>query len=172
MAALVQKILNPYAKSKATSWEGFYLLAKRIIICPMLRLLLLLIFLISKKLDAQDTDRVTGIITVSGFTASDAHVYNQTRGKGTISKKDGTFTLNSKIQDTLLISLLGYHTKKVILNSHHFSNSIKVQLVANRNTLDEVTIYQYGLTGNLESDSKQISPLPQQLPLLQRRILG
>lgn len=60
---------------------------------------------------------------------------------GTQSDFDGNFTINANSDATLLISYIGFITKKVIVGNQ---NTIKVQLEVDNNVLDEIVVVGYG----------------------------
>lgn len=72
---------------------------------------------------------------------------------GAITDVDGIFTVEAGLGATLLISYMGYKTTEIIVENDH----VKVQLVSEQQTLDDVVVIGYGsvkrsdLTGSVSS---------------------
>jgi len=73
-------------------------------------------------------------------TVKNIKVFNDTQNRVTATNKDGNFSLNAKVNDTILFESLFYHPKAVILNQTHFENIAVFELVKIVNELDEVQI--------------------------------
>jgi len=59
----------------------------------------------------------------------------------TMTDNNGSFTINTKVGDVLVISIIGYETKKVKVTG---SNEFKITLVESEKALDEVTVVAFG----------------------------
>ncbi|MEQ3661365.1 MAG: hypothetical protein ACJAYP_001276 [Flavobacterium sp.] len=88
---------------------------------------------------------------------SNVHVINTTRVKGTTTNGDGAFELNAKVNDTLLVSYLGFETIKVKVSNDWIKNKTsKIYLTEKAYALEEIVVTQYNLTGYVEVDTKLI----------------
>ena len=89
-----------------------------------------------------------------------ATIYNQTTGKGTISKFTGYFSLDGiSVNDTLIISSIGYEKKYIIVTLSSILNPV-IYLPSKTELLNEVTIladnsFLYDL---IKKTKKLISP--------------
>lgn len=80
------------------------------------------------------------------------HVMNKTLNKYTTTNQLGGFTIEAKVQDTIVFSSIQYKFLSVIVSKANVdSKSITVNLIDNVNELDEVTVGKV-LTGDLSSD--------------------
>jgi TonB-dependent starch-binding outer membrane protein SusC len=75
--------------------------------------------------------------------------------RGTVSENDGSFSLEASVNETLVISFIGFTTKEVLVSD--LSQEIKVNLEMDESELDEVVVIGYGtqkksdLTGSVGS---------------------
>ncbi|MDC7998565.1 carboxypeptidase-like regulatory domain-containing protein [Gilvibacter sediminis] len=80
-------------------------------------------------------------------------IYNRSAQEGTITAKDGTFTLKMATNDRILVTALQFQSFTVIIDEGVIENkSIKIYLNPNVNLLEEVIVRPYDLTGNVEVD--------------------
>lgn len=119
--------------------------------------LFLIILCLPLTLFAQDKSvTIDGKITNDATNLEGIHVLNLTSLVATITKKDGTFQISGKVNDTVLISSIEYKTKKIILNEQQISSkTITILLEPDVTELDEVTVRPHNLSGNLERDLKE-----------------
>jgi TonB-linked SusC/RagA family outer membrane protein len=89
-------------------------------------------------------------ITVSGKVTNSAgagiegiNVLVKGTSKGTVTKADGTFTINAPSNGTLVISGIGYAQQEVAVNGQ---TTVNVTLVESQNTLSEVVVTALGIT--------------------------
>lgn len=104
-------------------------------------LLLLLSFQFSK---AQQTGRITGMVTENGTTSGLPGVSILVKGtkNGTVTDGAGNYTLNLPEGDqTLVFSSLGFETKQV---SAKAGTTLNVTLNASSNSLNEIVVVAYG----------------------------
>ena len=73
-------------------------------------------------------------------TVKSIKVFNDTQNRVTGTNKEGNFSINAKVNDTILFESLFYHPKAVILNQTHFEDIAVFELVKIVNELDEVEI--------------------------------
>ncbi|MBB6328543.1 TonB-linked SusC/RagA family outer membrane protein [Algoriphagus iocasae] len=75
--------------------------------------------------------------------------------RGTVSENDGSFSIEASVNETLVISFIGFTTKEVLVSD--LSQEIKVNLEMDESELDEVVVIGYGtqkksdLTGSVGS---------------------
>ena len=85
------------------------------------------------------------------------HVINLSQIKGTITDKDGNFTVPAVANDTLLLSYLGFKTIKVrVTNDMMTFQNTKIALTELAYALEEVVLKPYQLTGYLEIDIRKL----------------
>ncbi len=121
------------------------------------KLLLLLALFFTLQAASQDDRRVIlGKVIADSISIKNAHIFNLTSRKGTISNAYGEFRMPVKVNDTLLISDIQYIPQKIVINETHLK---KVQLVItlklNVNELNEVELKNHNLTGRLVQDGKE-----------------
>ncbi|NAS29519.1 hypothetical protein GTQ40_00905 [Flavobacteriaceae bacterium R38] len=119
--------------------------------------LFLIILCFPLTLFAQDESVIlNGKITNEAANLEGIHILNLTSLVATITKKDGTFQINGKVNDTVLISAIQYKTQKIILNTDQIqTKTLNVELIPNITELDEVVVRPHNLTGNLSRDLKE-----------------
>ena len=124
-------------------------------ILPLLCLLFSFAFL---NLQAQ-TDEISATI-VNAQTQEpleSVHVINLSQIKGTITNKEGNFTIPAVANDTLLLSYLGFKTLKVrVTNDMLAFQDTQIALTELAYALEEVVLKPYQLTGYLEIDIKKL----------------
>ncbi len=122
---------------------------------PLLCLLFSFAFL---NLQAQ-TDEISATI-VNAQTQEpleSVHVINLSQIKGTITNKEGNFTIPAVANDTLLLSYLGFKTLKVrVTNDMLAFQDTQIALTELAYALEEVVLKPYQLTGYLEIDIKKL----------------
>ncbi|WP_084454385.1 SusC/RagA family TonB-linked outer membrane protein [Algoriphagus terrigena] len=79
--------------------------------------------------------------------------------RGTVAEDDGTFSLDAKASETLVVSFIGYSTKEVLITGTE--EVINVELTVDEAELDEIVVVGYGtqkksdLTGSVGSVNEQ-----------------
>lgn len=104
---------------------------------------------------AQDNDRVEvqGRIIVDRNDVEGVTVYNHTLQRGTVTDEEGNFIISVLVNDRIEFGALQFQNFIVIITDEIIaSGEMTVHLVEKVNTLDEVVILPYGLTGNLNND--------------------
>ncbi|PKP24901.1 MAG: hypothetical protein CVU03_10555 [Bacteroidetes bacterium HGW-Bacteroidetes-2] len=97
-----------------------------------------------------------------GEDVESVQVFNLSTSKGTLTNKEGKFTLAVSLSDTLFVSALQFQKITVVITLEHYvSKKIKVALKSTTNELDAILIKRHSLTGNLEKDAKSIKTAPQ-----------
>ncbi|MGJ8745804.1 carboxypeptidase-like regulatory domain-containing protein [Polaribacter sp.] len=129
----------------------------------MQRLLYILCFLASLSTFSQnDTLRVKKlkgqiIKAESTQTLSAAHILNLNTVVGTITNEDGFFELPTRVNDTILVSYLGYSSIKLkVTNDLLKGNELLIALYEKPEEVREVVINSTKLIGVLEIDVKQV----------------
>lgn len=117
----------------------------------------LALFLVcSLPMFAQEYSVFVGTITDDLGVVSGAHIINKTTNTATYSLNDGSFSISSKENDTILISYVGYKTKTIILNKTHFGiKKSEFKLSKDVVELNEIELKRHNLLGSLALDVKQ-----------------
>ena len=74
---------------------------------------------------------------------SNVHLYLPNLEKGTITNEEGKAKIDFSIQDSLIVSCVGYATKKLVINKDTFLSTL--YLTPEEILLDEVVIYNFDL---------------------------
>ena len=131
----------------------------------MKRYLLLFLSFVSVYTYAQDNTsstedtRVTATI-ISSTTKEplvNANVVNLNQVIGTATGDDGVFDIRAKVNDTLILSYIGYKSLKVrVTNDWIKYGNTEIEMTELALALEEVVVNRLKLTGYLEVDIKQI----------------
>lgn len=122
------------------------------------QLLLFLFFAISSGF-SQEVIRIeiSGQIIVDHPDIEGVTVYNTSSNKGTITDKDGKFSIEVALNDQLEVSALQFEKFVVAITKEILeTKSVTVFLVEYVNKLPEVIILPYGLTGDLVTDLNNV----------------
>lgn len=104
-----------------------------------------------------DRIEINGIIYVDRNDKEGVTVFNSSSGKGTVTDKDGKFTIAVTINDRVEFSALQFEDFVVVITQQMIdSKEISVFLIEQINKLDEVLILPHDLTGNLAFDTSNI----------------
>lgn len=99
-------------------------------------------------------------VIVNGFDKKPlpgAHVYNMNTVRGTISKRDGSFSIPTKVNDTIFLSHIGFQSIKIkITNDLLKGNELEIALFEKAENIAEVTVKSVKLVGVLEIDAKNV----------------
>lgn len=99
-------------------------------------------------------------IVVDGETKkplANTHVINLNTVVGTVSNREGYFTIRVQASDTLYFSYIGYQSLKLkISNDLLKGNDLEIAMYQIPTDLDEVEIRPYQLIGVLEVDAKNV----------------
>ena len=97
---------------------------------------------------------------VNGFDKkplSGAHVFNLNTVRGTVTKKDGSFTIPTQLNDTIFLSHIGFQSIKIkITNDLLKGNELEIALFEKAENIAEVTVKSTKLIGVLEIDARNI----------------
>lgn len=88
---------------------------------------------------------------------SNVNIINLNKVIGAVSDEKGVFILNATVNDTLLLSYIGFQSLKIRVTNDWIKNkTTKIQMTEKAIALEEIIIQPYYLTGYLEVDSKLI----------------
>ncbi|WP_347924565.1 carboxypeptidase-like regulatory domain-containing protein [Pontimicrobium sp. SW4] len=122
-------------------------------------IVLLLICLTSTVVFSQNDNRieVKGTIYVDRNDKEGVTVFNSSSGKGTVTDKEGKFTIEVALNDRIEFSALQFKDFAVVITQQMIdANQISVFLIEQINKLDQVLILPYNLTGDLAFDTSNI----------------
>lgn len=106
----------------------------------------------------QDRQReLKGKVISDSLDVEGVYVINKTLKESTITNKEGYFSIETSINDTLVFSAVQFELKSVIVISEMYDQeSVLIRLDVKINKLDEIVVRPYNLSGNLSSDLKGI----------------
>lgn len=88
---------------------------------------------------------------------SGSHILNLNSVRGTTTDFDGRFSIPTSVNDTIMISYIGYQSIKLkITNDLLKGNELSITLHEKANEITEVTVKTHNLIGVLEIDIKQV----------------
>lgn len=121
-------------------------------------IILFFLCLLSTSVYSQDNRiDINGTIYVDRNDKEGVTVFNSSSGKGTITDKDGKFTIAVTVNDRLEFSALQFEDFVVVITQQMIDvKEISVFLIEQVNKLDEVLILPHNLTGNLSFDANNI----------------
>lgn len=107
-------------------------------------------------LHAQDFARVLeGRIQSPNGEVADVYVVNTNTKKSTITDKEGYFSIQVSLRDTLVFSAVQFKRKKLEVNYEVLTTKfLSVSMEEAVTQLDEVVLMPYGLIGDLSKDAK------------------
>ncbi len=114
---------------------------------------LLMFLLFSLCIFGQEEIALTGQVLNDTISKSQLTVVNITRKKGTITNKDGEFTILAAVNDTINVSAVQYESRQFVVNQTMFNRGkISLYLIPKVTALDEVNISNIDLTGDILKD--------------------
>jgi len=124
---------------------------------PKKLLIYLFLFLTFHSYSQNERKNIYGIVTSDSAAVKDVHVFNMNSRKGTISNQYGEFRIPVKLNDTLLISDIQFVSQKIIITQSQLDHlQLNIQLKQQINELNEVTVKEHNLTGNLHNDAESV----------------
>ena len=118
----------------------------------------LIIFLFSVNLKAQETSLLKGQIISENKDVQNVHIVNLTQETGTTSDVKGEFFIGAAINDSLFISSVQFQNRTVVVRQNMIeSGQIEIELYEAMNELSEVFIDDIELSGYLANDLNLIS---------------
>jgi len=98
-----------------------------------------------------------GIVVSDSLEVENITIDNVTAKKVTTTDGNGNFSLMVKEKDTLVFSGVNFKSSVLIISYTHLSEAVlKIKLKVKVNELEELIVRPYTLTGNLETDSKNL----------------
>ena len=117
----------------------------------MLRLVLALFFCAS--LSAQQTILLEGVVLNDTIDKASLNVVNISLKKGSITNKQGVFTIPARVNDTINISAVQYESRQFVVNKTIYDRKkISLYLVPKITELDEVYLSNIQLSGDIKKD--------------------
>ncbi|MDH7448379.1 hypothetical protein [Aquimarina sp. 2201CG14-23] len=132
----------------------------------------LFIFLLCYIGFSQESDRLRGKIVVDTFKTGTINVINLTKGIGTITDGVGFFEIKAKVGDEIIFSSVQHQQKTYIVTKKDLKQAgLSIKLEIKINELDEVTVSQYDLSGEVKEDIKKIKTYEDNLPMFNAQAL-
>ncbi|WP_117882589.1 carboxypeptidase-like regulatory domain-containing protein [Aureibaculum luteum] len=118
--------------------------------------LYIIFFLSSVGFAQQERITIYGNIKSDGAELENIHILNKNSKKGSITDSKGEFTIETKENDTLIITGIQFYYLEIPITNNHIKNKLlSIDLIQKTNELDEVEI-KHNLTGNMTVDSDEI----------------
>ncbi len=102
------------------------------------------------------TFEIRGQFTGDNLEKSFINIINTTQYKATISQLDGQFKIPAVAGDSILISSIQYEDVKFIVKAEFENQELQIPLKLKINELEQVDVYSFGLTGDLNKDAENI----------------
>ncbi len=123
--------------------------------------LFLIIFLLSFSGQSQEI-RLKGKIVTEDLQTSSINIINLTKELGTTNNSEGEFEIPAALNDTLYFSSVQYEPREIVVTEEVLKMPfLTVMLVDKINELDEVSISDIKLSGNIATDIANIPTLTQ-----------
>ena len=120
-------------------------------------LFIVFLFSISFSIDAQQRMPLKGRIVADSLNGAAINIVNLSSKTGTTNNTSGEFEIEVKVTDTLLFSSVQYEIREVIISEEILSESLlSVPLIDRVNQLEEVSISNISLSGDLNNDLADI----------------
>lgn len=98
-----------------------------------------------------------GIVVSDSLEVENITIDNVTAKKITSTDEKGNFSLMVKEKDTLVFSGVSFKSSVLIITYSHLAEEVlKIKLKVKVNELEELIVRPYTLTGNLETDTKNL----------------
>src|SRR5687767_5322013 len=124
-------------------------------------LLFFCLTLLVNVIHAQSPINIKGSVTrQNGEPLTSVSVIDKVSGKGTTTQPDGSFQIETSSNSTLVVSYIGFISKEIKIGTTGYSN-LSIQLLENKNELEQVVVVGYGtrkksdVTGAIVSISEQ-----------------
>jgi len=138
----------------------------------MQKVLYFVISLLSFVGFSQDEDILRGKIRMDTLPSKSINIINVTKGIGTINDRAGFFQIKATKGDTIIFSSVQHQQKAHIVTKQDLKKAdLFIQLEVKVNELDEVTISQYNLSGEVKEDLKSIKTYEDKLPMFNAKML-
>lgn len=125
-------------------------------------LITVLLFLIGAIAQSQSINKkIVGKVITTVENQESIHVVNISLGKATTTDKYGSFIISVGLNDTLVFSAVQLEKQIIIITEAIWNEEkLNVPMYEAINQLDEVIIKPYGLSGNLNFDTRTLETLP------------
>lgn len=122
------------------------------------KLLLYICIFFSLNLLCQNRQKeLKGKVISDSLDVEGVYIINKTLKESTITNKEGDFTIEAGINDTLVFSAVQFELKSVIITTEMYAQeSLLIRLDTKVNKLDEIIVRPYNLSGNLTNDMKGV----------------
>ncbi|MDX1754256.1 hypothetical protein SAMN06296241_2565 [Salinimicrobium sediminis] len=128
----------------------------------MIRHFLLLIFILFFVSGFSQETLLKGKILTESLQGSSINILNLSRGIGTTNNTEGEFEIAVSLNDTIYFSSIQYEPREIVVTEDLLKRAfLTVLLVEKMNELDEVSISDISLSGNIATDLKNIPTLTQ-----------
>jgi hypothetical protein len=97
-----------------------------------------------------------GRIYADSLETYQINVINITQEIGQVSSQEGKYNIRAHVGDSILFTSLQHKTYTIKVEDSNLKTNTSIFLEMQINELEEVTILQYDLTGNLSKDIKQV----------------
>jgi len=123
----------------------------------MKNIFFILFVFVTGYMSAQDMVSGTVMNAANDKPIENVHIVNLNQVKGAVTDDKGEFNLQSRVNDTLYFSYLGFRSIRVrVTNDWLKYGNVKVKMTELGFALEEVTVNSVNLTGYLEIDAKNI----------------
>jgi hypothetical protein len=124
---------------------------------------------------------IKGQIYADSLETYQVNIINITQEIGQVSTKEGKYNIRAQIGDSILFTSLQHKTYTIKVEDSNLRTNTSIFLEMQVNELEEVTILQYDLTGDLSKDIKQVKTdfidqrqfgfrVPRKLPKVEREL--
>ncbi len=104
----------------------------------------------------------TLISNKTGQALPGANIINLNSLKGVSSNDMGLFSIQAKVNDTIIVSFLGYQTVNIVIDKNNINKHQTIYMMENPLELNEVIVSSHELTGILQRD---VDIIPIQKPI-------
>lgn len=124
--------------------------------------LIILLLLLGLSGYSQERTLLKGKILTHDRETSSINIINLTSETGTTNNSEGEFEMEVRIRDTLFFSSVQYEPREIFITKEVLKNAfLTVLLVEKIDELEEVTLSDISLSGNLATDINNIPTLTQ-----------
>lgn len=122
-----------------------------------IKVLLVLLVFCTKLVAQDDRQIIQGKVYNDSLLISNVHIINKNSKYGTVSNDKGIYNIPVKLNDTLQLTGIQFHTMIIIVNSNHVKNKIiNTHLIEKTNELEEIEIKSNSFSGNLITDIDKV----------------
>ncbi|MHA7055846.1 peptidase associated/transthyretin-like domain-containing protein [Aquimarina sp. M1] len=121
---------------------------------------------------SQKGDVLRGKIINDSLTSKSINIINITKGIGAINDRAGFFQIMAATGDTIVFSSVQHDQKSHVVTKKDLKQAnLSIRLAIKVNELEEVTISQYDLSGEIKEDVKNIKTYEDNLPMFNAKFL-